>query len=230
MICFGFVDYGFMNGFFSSCIPFFQKYAGETVLLIVACVIALVSFIMFIQPVPQKNTTLSRRPPAENNRSLNSIMVEVSGSVVNPGVYKLPSTARLVEALKMAGGISPDADAAFFSRNFNLARYLTDQDKIYIPSLTETQNNLIEEPRRLIDYTAPKQITMSVDLPVNEEESSPISINTASSEELQTLSGIGPATAQKIINARPFITLDELVSNKIVSTKLLDQIKQLIRL
>lgn len=219
-----------MNGFIESCIPFLKRYAGEILLLCVATIVAVVSFAMFVhQPAPPKNTRPARSP-VQNSLAQNRIMVEVSGSVVDPGVYELPLTARLTDALKRAGGLSPEADASFFSRNYNLARYLSDQDKIYIPSLVETQNNLVEEPHRLIDYTAPKQLTADTNTAIVEEDAPLISINTASSEELQTLSGIGPATAQKIMDARPYTVPQELVDKKVISAKLFDQIIKLIRL
>ena len=218
-----------MNGFIESCTPFFKRYAGEILLLCVATIITIVSFVMFTQPTSQKNTP-SSRSSVQNNPVQSRIMVEVSGSVVDPGVYELSPTARLIDALKMAKGLSPEADASFFSRNYNLARYLTDQDKIYIPSLVETQNNLVEEPRRLIDYTAPKQMTVNANITAAGETTPLISINTASSEELQTLSGIGTATAQKMIDARPYGSPQELVDKKVISAKLFDQIIKLIRL
>lgn len=65
------------------------------------------------------------------------VWVDVSGAVVNPGLYVLPHGSRVGEALKMAGGFAEDADPLFVSQALNLATPLSDGNKLYIPTKNE---------------------------------------------------------------------------------------------
>lgn len=130
-----------------------------------------------------------------------SIFVDVEGAVVNPGVYGLNFEARVKDALVAAGGLGQDADRGWVEKNLNLAVRLTDGAKIYIPKIGESiMGN-----------------TMGADQ---------ININTASAQELDKLPGVGPVTAQKIIDNRPYSTIDELLSKKIINSKAFESIKE----
>ena len=138
----------------------------------------------------------------------NLINVDVEGAVVKPGVYKLNFSSIIQDALVSAGGLSGNADRNFVAKNINLASKLTDGAKIYIPKAGEAANSN----------------NQSGVLGVR-EESSLININTASSESLDTLPGVGSVTAAKIINSRPYGTIDELLSKKVVSGSVFTKIK-----
>jgi len=135
------------------------------------------------------------------------IVVDIQGAVLNPGVYKLPYDTRNVDALAAAGGISEDADRDWVEKNLNLAKKVTDGLKIYIP----------REGEQILSKTS--QVS-------NSGVSGPVmNINTASKTELETLSGIGPVTADKIIQSRPYGDIEELRTNKIVGNSVFERIK-----
>lgn len=110
------------------------------------------------------------------------IMVHISGAVKNPGILKINSSKRVVDALEMAGGAIDDADLD----KINLAAKLHDEEKIYIPKIGEVSNN---------------EISSLVSSGENSNFGK-ININTADSTELQKIPGVGAKTAEKIINYR----------------------------
>lgn len=136
------------------------------------------------------------------------IFVHVCGCVAEPGVYKLRSDARVVDAISAAGGMSQGAATDFL----NLAAPVYDGEKIQVPSQEEAASAGAEDAfteLSVIPATADggsESVTSAADGKVN--------LNTATLEELMTLSGIGEGKAQSIINYRElhdgFDTLEEL--------------------
>ncbi len=164
-----------------------------------------------------------------DNGGKRTIVVDVCGAVIRPDMYEVTAGARLKQLINLAGGLSDNAHREYFSRNFNLARIITDQEKIYVPSITEVSNNIIVENQRTLDYASPStgdvNIAPTTDTPINNQL---ININSATLEELDTLPGIGQVTAQKIIQNRPYKSIDELVSKKAVNKNVFENIKGLI--
>lgn len=134
------------------------------------------------------------------------IVVDVSGAVVSPGVYTLDLGSRVKDALISASGLSSDANRDWVSKNLNLASKLNDGSKIYIPSKGEVS----------LRETNSAGVVSTSGL---------ININSASPSELDGLPGIGPATAQKIIDNRPYASIEDLTSKKVVSSKIFEKIK-----
>lgn len=133
------------------------------------------------------------------------IMVDVEGAVVTPGVYELPYSSRVEDAIKAAGGLGQTADQAWISKNVNLAGKLVDGGKLYIPSVGEA--------------TAVQGAQTS-------SIASLVNINSASSSQLEALPGIGVVTAGKIIDNRPYGTIEELKTRKVVSNSVFEKIKE----
>lgn len=131
------------------------------------------------------------------------IMVEIAGEVMKPGVYSFTSNNRVNDLLLAAGGLSAEADRAWVAQNINLAQRLADGVKIYIPSKNSSLEN-----------TAKANIN-----------SGKINVNTASLAELDTLYGIGPVTAQKIIDSRPYDRVEILLEKGIVKKNVWEEIK-----
>ena len=131
------------------------------------------------------------------------IQVHVSGAVTNPGVYALPPQSRVQDAIDAAGGFDEDADPS----SLNLAALLEDGALIRVPALEPT---FTPAPRGAATpaETAPPAGEPAAPAPEM------ININTATQEELETLSGIGPVTARKIIEYResngPFTAIEEI--------------------
>lgn len=146
-----------------------------------------------------------------------AIMVDVSGAVEKPGVYKLSENARVQEALIAAGGLSKNADRVFLSKSLNLAAKLSDGIKIYIPSVGENAIKTDSSTANTVQITQTGLVAGA--------NTGLININSASSVELESLSGIGPVTAGKIIDGRPYSDINDLLSKKVVSKSVFEKIK-----
>ena len=157
------------------------------------------------------------------------VFVFVSGAVQYPGVYKLPVDARVGDAVNSAGGF---AEGAATDYN-NLARLLVDGEQIHVPLLSEVEaaqgtGQVAATPQG----AAPGGAAGSA--PGGAAGSAPgqVNINTATQAELESLPGIGPATAQKIIASResegPFSTPDELMRVSGIGEKKYEAVEGLI--
>ncbi|MFN4212549.1 MAG: helix-hairpin-helix domain-containing protein [Microgenomates group bacterium] len=212
---------GFLNSFapikisFSPLFKRLKKYKIEIILLIFALITALISVGVYF--VSQKET--AEEPVFFEKKtitpSFSKIFVDIAGAVEKPNVYEVTVGARLKDVLVMAGGLSADADRKFFSRNFNLAKIVADQEKIYIPSTEEVKNGFFVENQQTLPN--PSQTI-----------SKKININTASLEELDQLPGVGKVTAQKIIDGRPYQSLEELLTKKVINKGVYDKIINII--
>lgn len=118
--------------------------------------------------------------------------VHVCGCVVNPDVYACEPGSRITDAVKLAGGFLDDAESDYL----NLAEPVTDGMKIYVPSAEEIQNATGGSGSVFFGGTFSEN-TVS-----GSSENGKININTASREELMTLSGVGEIRAQSIIDYR----------------------------
>lgn len=125
-----------------------------------------------------ENTDETTKEKAENY-----IIIHITGAVKKQGIVKLKENSRIEDAINSAGGLTEDANLD----NVNLASILEDGMKIYIPSIYDKvdEKNITEETI---------QQTLENDTKVN--------INTATQAELETLVGIGPSLAEKIIEHR----------------------------
>ncbi len=132
-----------------------------------------------------------------------SILVDIEGAIVAPGVYRLSQGARVNDLLTLAGGFLASADTPRINKTLNRAAILSDGAKIYIPFLDEAT-------------------------PADSQKSLMISVNTASAAELESLPGVGSVIAEKIISARPYSSLDELVQKAVMSASLFDKCKELL--
>lgn len=116
-----------------------------------------------------------------------SIFIDVGGEVKKPTVVELSDGSRVADAIEAAGGITDKADLT----DINRAAFVSDGEKIFIPSIIEEETALVGEYG---DNNTRQQGAVYSDGKVN--------INTADSDQLQELNGVGPATAEKIIAYR----------------------------
>jgi len=128
------------------------------------------------------------------------IFVYLEGAIEKPGVYELTAETRLNDLLIRAGGLSALADREWVSQNLNLAQKLTDGVKIYLPFQGEKTKE-------------------------GEDKSGKININKASSSQLDTLWGIGEKRAADIIKNRPYQSIEELLTKKIIPQNVFEEIK-----
>jgi competence protein ComEA len=146
------------------------------------------------------------------------VVVEVGGAVVRPGVYRLPPGSRVQDAITAAGGFGPRVDAAEADRGLNLAAPVRDGDEIHVPARGEVA---LASPGAAGDGAGGG----------SGGGSGPVDMNHATAEQLDTLPGVGPATAAKIIAAReeqPFASIDELGVRKVVGPATLEKIRPLV--
>ena len=159
---------------------------------IICIIIILLSVIsIIIQDIDRKNTLKVNNN--ELNEKNNKIAVYVSGAVKSPGVYYLYKNSRVYNLLDICGGIADNADIT----KLNLAQKLVDEDKIEVPIKVEQKDSEDEEGD------------------IEDEASDLININNASETELETLNGIGEATAKKIVEYREkngkFDTIEDIM-------------------
>ena len=132
---------------------------------------------------------------SQENKIAEPIIVHITGAVKTWGVIELEAGARIIDAVNKAGGFTEDADSA----KVNLAYVLSDGVKIYIPNKSEessavTIKEYITEESGDNVIVEEEQMKDSIDSLVN--------INKATQTELESLPGIGPSTAMKIISYR----------------------------
>lgn len=143
------------------------------------------------------------------------IIVHITGAVPRPGVYALAQGSRVQDAISAAGGFLADAERT----SINLARALEDGEQLDIPYMEGASPVIGTE----MPMPASTELASSSDL---------ININTASQSELESLPGIGPTTAQKIIEYRetngPFITTQDIINVSGIGPGTYERIKDLI--
>lgn len=135
------------------------------------------------------------------------IKVDVDGAVVHPGLYVLKPDARVQDALIAAGGLTQEANR----KAVNLAAKITDGQKIYIPKIGEAA-------------------VVQASVAGVESNSGVISINNSSMSDLDKLPGVGAVTAQKIIDNRPYGSVQELLEKKVVGQATFEKIRDSVSL
>lgn len=139
-----------------------------------------------------------------------TIYVYVCGAVNTPGVYELAGGTRIYEAIMCAGGLREDADKNYV----NQAQILSDGEQVYIPIEGEAvQEHLMQEAEKGSEFSADDRID----------------INTATKEELMTLSGIGESRAESILAYRQihgtFQNIEELMNVEGIKEGIFQKIK-----
>lgn len=208
---------------------FWEKYKVEIILVMFSVLTAVFAFVIFFKNQTEfEKSKISVDKLVENKINPSSkILVEIAGAVLYPAVYEATSGARLSDLIQKAGGLSKQADKNFFTRNFNLARLVNDQEKFYIPTIEEIKQGLFNESNQQLDYNKP-QSSQTLSASTVLKTANKINLNTASIEELDTLPGIGKVTAEKIIRGRPYVAVEDLKTNKIVTNSVYEKIKELI--
>jgi len=140
------------------------------------------------------------------------VTVDVAGAIKNPGVYTLPANSRVMDAIKAAGDKLKGADLS----DINLARIIKDGEQIYIYPPSKTGSAVRMAPQR-----------------AKAKISGPIALNRASARELESLDGIGPVLAARIVAYRnengPFLTIDDLMKVSGIGSIKFSQFKEKLR-
>jgi competence protein ComEA len=195
-----------------------RAYKIPIILGTVSLLVAVLSIVMLVKtsqtatPIQffRGDDALGISTQSSESANLRTIFVDIEGSVVRPGVIRLPEGSRVEDAIVASGGLKSDADLVYVEQNVNRAMKVADGMKIYIPSLNtlETSHNI----------------------EATQNNTGMISVNTASKDVLDVLPGVGPATAQKIIDNRPYTNLNDLVTKKAIGPSLFEKLKNTLSL
>jgi competence protein ComEA len=137
-----------------------------------------------------------------------SVVAHAAGAVATPGVYELPAGARVTDLIDAAGGPLPDADLD----QLNLAAPVADGERVYVPRVGE--------------------VVAMVGAAGTAEPSGPLDLNAATLDQLDELPGVGPATAQAIVDERErrggFRSVDDLLDVRGIGPAKLEQLRDLV--
>lgn len=174
--------------------------------IIAGLVIAITA--LFVMRGSSQEVVAAPAPLEIESMSMQTLMVDVAGAVVNPGVYSLPLNSRVVEAIKAAGGLMKGADTS----DINQARILKDGEQIYIyPAAINTRG--VSRPAV--------------------RKNGPIMINRATIKDFESLDGIGPVLANRIVAFRkingPFTAIEDLLKVPGIGESKFAQFKEKLR-
>ena len=197
---------------------------NNPILTISAVVVIMISASAFFFVLNDKNSTIPIQDTVQDNQtvpasgesaagreSAGTVFVDVSGCVKHPGVYEVTSTSRVFEVIEKAGGVTKDADTS----SINQAEPVTDGQKINVPDKKSGS------PAQGSSASAEQQ-----------SSDGKVSINTADSEELQKIPGVGPVTAENIISYREsngsFKSIDDIKNVSGIGEKTFEKMKSTI--
>ncbi|MDQ0858308.1 helix-hairpin-helix domain-containing protein [Bacillus sp. V2I10] len=152
---------------------------------------------------------LEEDPDSDAANEEQTVIVDVKGEVQKPGVYEMKHGERFHHVIEKAGGLTKAADAV----QINLAAMLEDGMVVYIPKLGETAEDNVQQPA-------------AAGVDAGEQK---VNLNHATAEELQTLTGIGPAKAEAILSYREeaggFKTIEDLMNVPGIGEKSFEKFK-----
>ena len=213
-----------------------QIILGISLIIILATTIS--SIIYFYEPKKEKKIEkvavekIKKETKKEDTEKL--YMVDIKGEVISPGIYELPSTSRVIDVINKAGGLTDIADTSVI----NLSKKIEDEMVIIIYSEYEVNNWLTTKQEE--DYLQEKcqnseESKIENDACINddviENNETLININTATKEELMTLSGIGETKALAIISYRektPFTSIEDIKNVSGIGDSTYNEIKDYI--
>lgn len=196
---------------------FITDYRGQLKnIAVISILIIAVLFIFVIKAgLDDSAVTKEKDNAKETKTSLETIFIDIGGAVNSPMLAELPDGSRVEDAIVAAGGLTENADLT----SINRAEFLTDGEKIYIPAFEQNADG--DESEMASTVTAAES-----------SQSGKVNINTADLATLQTLNGVGPVTAQKIIDYRTsngrFKTLEDIKNVSGIGEKTYGKLKDFI--
>lgn len=186
--------------------------------LLTGCIItSLISTNDKVKALPGGSSLLQSAQSAVTSKAAQAktVRVQVSGAVLEPGIYDMPASCRVEEAIAAAGGLTENAD----SERVNLVRKVRDGMQIRVPvqKAARTSRTQRKNAQATASYSASSTKKVGSTRAGAEKNNSAVQIvriNSASASELQQLPGIGPALAQRIVETRNsgrFTSADDLL-------------------
>lgn len=217
------------------------------VIICIVCIFSISNYDAEAEEVVLENTVSEA---VDNNCIKTTIYVDIKGEVKNPGVYEIDSDKRVIDVVNLAGGFTKDADTTIL----NLSMKLTDEMSIKIYSkkeIEDAKNNINEEPT-IVEVIKEVEKIVEVekeclcdnnDICIKEEiikqeenncevnDNNLVNINTATKEELMTVTGIGESKAIKIIEYREnnrFEKIEDIMNVSGIGNAMFEKIKEYI--
>ena len=176
--------------------------------LAIIALLVLVITALFVMRGSSQEVIAAPAPLEIESSAMQTLMVVVAGAVINPGVYSLPLNARVFEAIKAAGGLKKGADTS----DINQARILRDGEQIYVYPTTTSAGGVSRPAVR---------------------KNGPIMINRATVKDFESLDGIGPVLANRIVSYRkingPFAAVEDLLKVPGIGQSKFAQFKEKLR-
>ena len=179
------------------------------VYILIGCIVIIISVItcVIIESNDEKKNTLSTdqsftnlsNNEIEDNKEENEIVVHIAGEVKIPGIIRIKEGSRIIDVIEKAGGYTDQAD----TEKVNLAYEVKDEQKIVIPNINkkDDESKIIDDDESFVKDNG-------------NSSSSKVNINTATQSEFESLTGIGPSMASKILDYREkngkFKSIEEL--------------------
>lgn len=200
----------------------FSNQEKITIILLLIVIVVGVGIVLYKNINSEDNFVINRASDiSENSPAIQievpPLIIHIAGAVKNPGVYQLESTDRIVDAVKIAGGATEEANLDLI----NLAALLKDGQKINIPYKTYSETGE-EINTNTYNYVASAYSSSG-------STSAKININTANANMLQNLPGIGPVLSERIIEYRNqnglFGVIDDIMDVSGIAEKKYEGIK-----
>ena len=223
---------------------FHYRYRKQIVigLLIVIIIGSIGGFVIYkYQTLPKEKTIdtvkvqkIKKEKKEETIEKVEEYMVDIKGEVNNPGIYKLKKGSRIIDVVGEAGGLTESADTSVI----NLSKKITDEMVIIIYSRQEVENWVATKQQEeylqkkcLLEEEGQVENNACIEEKTESEKKQPsamVNINTATKEELMTLSGIGENKAEAIISYRektPFQKIEDLKNVSGIGDSTFEEIK-----
>jgi competence protein comEA helix-hairpin-helix repeat region len=205
-----------------------QKINKKTIIfIIITAIVSICIYYFFItdKEYIENNNNLDIVTEAEESKKIenNKTVIYITGAVKNEGIYELDENSRIADAIEKAGGLNEDANI----QDINLAYIVEDGMKIYIPKKSEKSNEIQNNTNEYI-------VKENGNAKSSKNNNEKVNINTATQAELETLPGIGPSIAVKIINYRKengkFAKIEDIKKVSGIGENKYSKIKELIKI
>lgn len=221
-------------------ITFHYRYRKQIIIASAILILIVTTSIVYINIRPkekpkikEEKITLKKEKKETKEEAIEEYKVDIKGEVINPGIYTLKKYSRIIDCIELAGGLTENANTTVL----NLSKKITDEMVIIVYSNAEVADfkKTKELEKQVQDSCIQKnEDSLKNDACIDDDSSntSLISINTATEDELSSLSGIGPSKAKQIVEYRttngPFKTIEDIKQVPGIGDSIFAQIKDYI--
>lgn len=198
------------------------------IIAIIILVALVVSYVLSLdnKEVSAENVEITK---TDVTNVTSKVYVDIKGSVKKPGVYQVPADSIVWDIVNLSGGFTKNA----YTKNINLSQKVKDEMVIYVFSKSEMSkmNNTVKTDTACTTNVINYDNCITTEKNATETSTSLVNINTASKEELMTVSGIGASKADSIIAYRiktPFSKIEDIMNVSGIGESLFDKIKKYI--